>query len=132
MPQANRTAGLHYTVETEHRDGHCSICGTQYELPAEQDRDERWCNICYKYTLGKLIWRHKTVEPPTIKCVSLKCYFKYTLKAWHYILLMMYHKHRIAYAVKHRHDDIPDKYRTGEDAPKRAWGLFREIIRLQS
>jgi len=47
-----------------------------------------------------------------------------------YVLLCEYHKRRAMYAERHRDVDIPERYRTGEDAPT-GLRLLTEILRLR-
>ena len=62
-------------------------------------------------------------------CLFLHCYFAYLGRVFNYMLLNAYHSKRVAYAEKHRRDEIPEKYRTGEDAPE-GWSTVKEILKL--
>lgn len=102
MPEASYSAGFVIDWGQEHRDGK-----------------------------GKLISRQAFVRPPQITCVKLSCLWRYTFCSWRYTLTLLYHEYRVKYAEKHRHDEIPEHYRTGEDTPQGIFGLAREIIKLQ-
>lgn len=80
---------------------------------------------------GNLIVRQVVLEPAVIECYRFSCIAGYLIKALQYMLACYYHKCRADYAEKHRRDIIPERYRTGSDAPTTIWGAIREIIRLK-
>jgi hypothetical protein len=102
MPESQHSAGLVINWGMEHRDGE-----------------------------GKLISQQASVEPPRIECPKISCLWRYTIKSFQYTLLMLYHKYRLQYAEANRRKDIPEYYRTGENAPESMFGLAKEIIKLR-
>jgi len=84
---------------------------------------------------GQLISRQASVEAPVITCMRPRCLRRYMVKSLAYMLLMLYHKKRVNYAERKRNEDIPSKYRTGDNAPSGApSGVFRtlwEIIKIK-
>jgi len=102
MAEAKRSAGLSFSVEAEHRDSE-----------------------------GNLIVRHITVHPPVITCIRPSCLYRYVLKSWCYTWVMLYHKYRMQHAERHRHDNIDEKYRTGEPSPQSIRQAIYEIIKLK-
>jgi hypothetical protein len=101
MPEASYSAGFVVDWGTEHRDGK-----------------------------GNLISRQAMVRPPEITCVKPSCLWRYTLKSLRYTLTLLYHQYRVQYAEKYRHKEIPEYYRTGEDAPESFVGLIAGILKL--
>jgi len=85
----------------------------------------------HKDPKGNLIVRMAVLEPPKIECYRLRCLLEYPLSALQYMLACYYHRCRANYAERHRHDNIPERYRTGDNAPETIWGAIREIIRLK-
>lgn len=84
------------------------------------------------HSKGRLISRQASIEPPgQISCVKITCLWKYTIKSIKYVLIELYHKYRVEYAEKHRNDDIPMDYRTGENTPTGIVKLLIEIFRLK-
>lgn len=77
---------------------------------------------------GKLIVRQVSIEPPKITCLKVSCLWKYAFKSFTYTLVLLYHQNRTAYAEKHRHNTISDKYRTGEPSPETIWQAIKEIL----
>ena len=69
------------------------------------------------------------VPPPEpMTCLRLSCYFAFIGRVVRYMMLQEYHKRRLMYAQRHRNDDIPEHYRTGEPVPDH---LLWEIIKLR-
>lgn len=101
-------------------------------------------DVDHKNGLGELISRQAKVEPPTPpllpECSKPECFKKYNkeLKKFHkelefYELLCNYHRVRVDYAERNRPPkEIPDKYRTGEDAPTSKLKLIWEAIKLNA
>lgn len=68
---------------------------------------------------GNLICRQASIGTPRgPTCLKPGCMFRYLKRVILYILLGLYHVKRAAYAEAHRHDVIPEKYRTGEPSPE--------------
>jgi len=133
-------AGIIVKWGAEIRDGHCPDCNAFLDVPTAEDKAEwretkllkRMCSQCGERKLGKLVVRLGAVEPPGgIDCVRFSCLWKYLLKSLRYVLVSLYHKHRIAYAMSHRDKDIPIRYRTGEPSPDSIWEAVKAILRLK-
>lgn len=98
---------------------------------------------------GKLISKSVDIHfpdfpplPPRPVCSTSDCIKKYKdkLDDWlgeykreldFYVLLCLYHQARIEYVYRHRDDDIPMKYRTGEPAPETYIEIMKEITKLK-
>lgn len=98
---------------------------------------------------SRLVVRHMNIQfpqPPPLPAIHAiageHCIKKYkkALDAWminykndieFFELVCEYDKARIKYVYRHRNDDIPDKYRTGEDVPETIMGLLKEITKLK-
>jgi len=70
-------------------------------------------------------------EPEPMKCKNFGCAKRYLVRAITYALLNMYHTYRTGYAEKHKNDDIPLHYRTGEQSPESIKRCLLEILRLK-
>jgi hypothetical protein len=80
---------------------------------------------------GRLVARQARVRAPEpLTCIRFSCYLRFLKRVFWYVVLSEYHKRRAEYAEKHRDEAIPEKYRTGEDAPE-GWHLFVEIFKLR-
>ena len=100
---ASSSMGLKVTVGAEHKDGQ-----------------------------GNLISRCVTIHPPVPPvCPKLKCLWRFFWKVVYHGLLTTYHKNRVGYAEKHRHESIPLKYRTGDDSPENTRQAMFEIVKLR-
>jgi len=81
---------------------------------------------------GVLIVTMVSVAPPgPIECVRFSCLWNYLIKSLRYVLITLYHKHRVIYAETHRDEEIPLHYRTGTPSPETGWGALKEILRLK-
>lgn len=81
---------------------------------------------------GVIVVRFASITPPeAIKCLKVSCLWGYLKESLRYVLVTLYHKHRIIYAETHRDEDIPARYRMGEPSPDTIWKTVKEIIRLQ-
>ncbi len=80
---------------------------------------------------GRLIVKQAVLEPRPIECYKISCLLAYPLSAMQYMLACYYHKCRAEYAEKHRHNVIPEHYRTGEPSPETVWQAIKEIIKLR-
>jgi len=80
---------------------------------------------------GRLISRQASVEAPVITCMRPSCLRRYMVKSLAYMLLMLYHKKRVNYAERKRNEDIPSKYRTGDNAPSGVFRTLLEIIKIK-
>lgn len=81
---------------------------------------------------GLLVVTMASIAPPgVIKCVRLSCLWNYLVLSLRYVLISLYHKHRVIYAEAHRDEDIPIHYRTGTPAPETVWGAIKEILRIK-
>lgn len=137
MPISQVSAGLRTYWDVEHRDGVCAKCLIPFELIRSKNSvgEETVTRLpCLKCggTEGRLISRQMMIEPPApITCVRLSCLWRYTIRSVKYTLTLLYHKHRATYAENNRRKEIPEKYRTGEDAPVSILGLLWEISKLK-
>lgn len=94
--------GVKVTIKAEHRDGK-----------------------------GNLIARSVMIQPPEPPvCTRPRCLWGFFWEVMFYDLLSTYHGNRMEYAEKHRHKDIPLKYRTGEDSPSNIRQATWAIIKL--
>lgn len=80
---------------------------------------------------GNLIVRQTVLEPKALECYRLSCLLKYPLSTLQYILACYYHKCRADYAEKHRHNTMPERYRTGEPSPETIWQALQEILKIK-
>ena len=81
---------------------------------------------------GNLISRMVSIdEPEPINCLKPKCLMDFFLRVVKCGLLSTYHCKRVEYAERRRHQNIPMKYRTGEDSPETIKGLIWGIIKLK-
>ena len=143
------------TVEAEHRDGICEVCGVQMVIPTElappevlnvemydipfdiQLPDELIerpkCPKCGGIT-GRLISRSVSIQAPDPpQCFRFSCLWNFYIRVVTCWLISNYHRRRVVYAEKRRHKKIPLKYRTGGDAPETIrqiiWGIIKLSIR---
>ena len=80
----------------------------------------------------RMIVRQASIpEPEPMKCKNFGCAKRYLVRAITYALLNMYHTYRTGYAEKHKNDEIPLHYRTGEQSPESIKGCLLEILRLK-
>ena len=130
MPVAVASQQLRTTAGFEHRD--------------QIVRDEEGNVIS-----SRLVCQHLDIKfpalsvPPTAPASANKrCIKKYKeeLDDWlslykreldFFELLCLYDQARMSYVYKHRHDDIEEKYRTGEDSPTSIMGVIKEIAKLK-
>ena len=98
---------------------------------------------------SRLICKHLNIEFPELHsipappaCASSDCIkmYKRELDRWlnsykreldFFELLCLYDSARMKYVYKHKHDDIPEKYRTGEDPSASTVGVLKEIAKLK-
>jgi len=80
---------------------------------------------------GVLISRQVSFPPPVIRCMTLSCLRRYLVDSWRYTLILMYHKYRTIYAEKHRNENIPEHYRTGDNSPTSIMGALWAIFKLR-
>ena len=83
---------------------------------------------------GNLISRSVSIQAPSPpKCFRFSCLWNFYLKVVECWLISNYHRRRVVYAERKRHEIIPLKYRTGENAPetiKQAiWGIIKLSLR---
>lgn len=71
---------------------------------------------------GVLISQQVSVEAPSWPACN--CLFPYLWALVKFVVLQMYHRHRVQYATRKRWETIPDHLRTGENAPQSVWGLL--------
>lgn len=80
---------------------------------------------------GNLISRQTSFEPPVAPtCLRPGCLIKYIKDAMLYTLLANYHAKRVAYAEANRHNNILERYRTGEPSPQTIWQAIHANIKL--
>lgn len=97
---------------------------------------------------GTLICRHVSVDRPVLpkepkepECVQPRCIEEYIKQRekWEkrckeiladYQAVLDYHTRRVSFAEGHRHDVIPDKYRTGEWSPRNKKEVEKAIAAL--
>ena len=134
MPEAIiLTSSFRASVSGEHREGFCEKCGTLTEKEFYMDGDRRRVRkICPKCGgQGRLIGRSVSIQPPPApKCFRPKCLFKFFRDVFFCGLLSNYHERRLTYAERNRYKKIPNKYRTGADAPQTIWQAILAIIKL--
>lgn len=103
MPSANSVGKPIITITADHKDGK-----------------------------GNLIARSVDIQPPEQPdCFRFSCLWRFYRKVVLCWLLSIYHCRRVVYAEKNRHKKIPEKYRTGGDAPETVKGLIWGIIKLK-
>jgi len=131
-------SGLGVSWGAEARDGYCPDCEAMLDEPTAEDKAEyrttrllkRMCPKCGERKAGKLIVRQISIEAPTLKCTRIRCILAYEIKSIFYGLLRIHEQYRTAYAVRHRGDNIPEHYRTGENLPTSVRSVLWEIFKL--
>jgi hypothetical protein len=103
MPSTSSGGKFKAIVEAEHRDGK-----------------------------GNLIAKSVSIQYPSPpSCLKWKCLWHFFWETMFCGVLSTYHRLRVEYAEKHRHDNISRKYRTGEDSPDTITKAILAIIRLK-
>lgn len=124
---ASKTGGgLKLSWGAEHRTGYCENCQTILEETGEYRKKPGWegrgapikrCPKCGGEK-GVLISRQVSFDVPGApSCPRPSCLWGYFKSVVFYVLLILYHEQRVAYAEAHRHDEILEKYRTGIPTP---------------
>jgi hypothetical protein len=118
MPQAETRARIGVSHTAEHRDGHCSTCGTMLDKGEVGKMPLRYCPNCKDYRTGKLIAKEHTIAPPDYRaCLKITCLGQYCRDLLTFALISIYDARRFSYAVNNRHRKMPMRYRNGEPLP---------------
>lgn len=81
---------------------------------------------------GNLISRSISVQsPPPPTCLKFSCLFKFLKDSFFVALLTSYHARRVAYAEGNRHNQILERYRTGNPSPENIWQAIHANIKLR-
>jgi len=134
MESINLRRYVRTSISGEHREGFCEKCRTptqkEFYMDGERQRVRMVCPKCDG--LGRLISRSVSIQAPAPpKCLRPKCLIKFVRDVFFCGLLSEYHRRRVAYAERHRHEKIPEKYRTGENSPLNIRQAIFAIIELR-
>jgi len=139
MRPINTRSVMKVIIHAAHRNGICVDCNIPMEvkdvdIAVGKIRKRPVCPKCGGM-VGQLIARPTSIQalnPP--QCIKFKWLWKFVLNSIFLAYLSSYHRRRVAYAEANRPEKgrkIPEKYRTGENAPETIWGAIKEIIRLK-
>jgi len=79
----------------------------------------------------RYVVRQCMVQAPRLTCLAPRCVLTYYRDSIRYAAVMLYHKHRVAYAVRNKRTEIPMRYRTGEPSPMTTRSAFLELVKLK-
>ena len=136
MPEPVNVPGfLKVTYTADHRTNFCEVCGTSLiqdpEVPIETKVKRNWCTTCGGYSKGVLVSRSISLQPPNPpRCIKPGCLWEYVKSVYLYTLVLSYHNKRVNYAERNRHKVIPEKYKTGDNAPITIKGAVLANIKL--
>jgi len=122
------------SVDAEHRYGVCEKCGIQMTRVGGEDEETPVRLVCDKCggSKGRLIAKSVSIQgPDPPACTRPSCIWEFFKDSLLSMLLSVYHARRVRYAEEKRHKKIPEKYRTGENAPTNIRGAILAIIKLK-